>query len=101
MHKEQLTTLDDFLMLMMREGLLLSNNKEGELLWESKYVGHVQNTCWPNEMTSFDFLGPGGIMCVGKVYTICDTKSWEAENDVVLGGNLVKCLWNWGCRKVE
>jgi hypothetical protein len=32
----------------------------------------IEATYWPKEMTSFDFRGPQGNMCVGAAYTICD-----------------------------
>ena len=43
-----------------------------EIQWDAQDRLHVQNTFWPDQMTSLDFRGPGGNMCVGKAYTICD-----------------------------
>lgn len=37
--------------------------KEGEL--------SMQTTFWPEQLSSFDFRGQQGIMCVGNAYTIC------------------------------
>jgi len=88
-HEERLATLDDFPTLMMSEGSSSSsssNNEEGELRWESEDVGHVENTFWPKEMTSLDFRGPGGIMCVGKAYTICDATPLKEENELLHEG---------------
>eukprot|EP00584_Thalassiosira_punctigera_P023965 CAMPEP_0172555242 /NCGR_PEP_ID=MMETSP1067-20121228/58315_1 /TAXON_ID=265564 ORGANISM="Thalassiosira punctigera, Strain Tpunct2005C2" /NCGR_SAMPLE_ID=MMETSP1067 /ASSEMBLY_ACC=CAM_ASM_000444 /LENGTH=499 /DNA_ID=CAMNT_0013343757 /DNA_START=10 /DNA_END=1509 /DNA_ORIENTATION=+ len=72
-HEERLATTDDFPTLMMEEG--------EELSWESEDIGHVENTFWPSEMTALDFRGPGGIMCVGKAYTICDAKPLREDSD--------------------
>ena len=71
-HEERLATLDDFPTLMMEE----LEDEEGmdKLAWESEDIGHVENTFWPNELSASDFRGPGGIMCVGNAYTICDAK---------------------------
>jgi len=32
----------------------------------------IRNTYWPDQLSSLDFRGPAGIMCVGKSYTICN-----------------------------
>ncbi|KAL3756063.1 hypothetical protein ACHAWU_002642 [Discostella pseudostelligera] len=70
-HDEKLATYDDFPTLMMSE----ENEDDedgGELNWESKDREHVEHKYWPKEMAHLDFRGPGGNMCVGKAYTICD-----------------------------
>eukprot|EP00578_Thalassiosira_sp_NH16_P006874 CAMPEP_0181116194 /NCGR_PEP_ID=MMETSP1071-20121207/21821_1 /TAXON_ID=35127 /ORGANISM="Thalassiosira sp., Strain NH16" /LENGTH=521 /DNA_ID=CAMNT_0023200423 /DNA_START=33 /DNA_END=1598 /DNA_ORIENTATION=- len=78
-HEEQLATMDDFPTLMMSE----ESDEEGadELKWETEDIGHVENTFWPNEMSSVDFRGPGGNMCVGKAYTICDAMPLKQDGD--------------------
>jgi len=83
-HEERLATVDDFptLMMMSEDGGEEDDDDNGEegggndalLKWESEDVAHVENTFWPSEMTALDFRGPGGIMCVGKAYTICDAR---------------------------
>ncbi|KAL7493959.1 hypothetical protein ACHAWT_002745 [Skeletonema menzelii] len=67
-HEERLATLDDFPSLMTRS----DDEEVEELLWEEEEVLHVEKTYWPREMSSLDFRGAGGNMCVGKAYTICD-----------------------------
>ncbi|KAL9188815.1 hypothetical protein ACHAXT_007193 [Thalassiosira profunda] len=67
-HEERLATVDDFPTLMLKD------EGEDDLEWEEEDVGHVENAFWPNEMGSLDFRGPGGNMCVGKAYTICDAR---------------------------
>jgi hypothetical protein len=86
-HEERLACDDDFPTLMMIDNddtndtttattattTTMDNN--GLLLnWDSNDISHVENNalCCPNEMTSLDFRGPGGNMCVGKAYTVCD-----------------------------
>ncbi len=66
-HGERLACADDFPSLMNRD-----DEEEEELMWGDEDVMHVSNTYWPEEMTSLDFRGEGGNMCVGKAYTICD-----------------------------
>jgi len=67
-HEERLATLDDFPSLMARS----DDEEVEELLWEEEEVLHVEKTYWPREMSSLDFRGAGGNMCVGNAYTICD-----------------------------
>lgn len=78
-HEERLATEDDFPALMMQEEVV------DELQWESEDIEHVENVFWPKEMSSVDFRGPGGCMCVGSAYTICDAipllKKKEEEDD--------------------
>ena len=88
-HEERLATADDFPTLMMIDDDDDDDDDdelgEGEeeasadadglppMRWESEDVAHVEEVrCWPDEMSSVDFRGPGGNMCVGKAYTICD-----------------------------
>uniref|UniRef100_A0A7S2RA73 Plastid lipid-associated protein/fibrillin conserved domain-containing protein n=1 Tax=Eucampia antarctica TaxID=49252 RepID=A0A7S2RA73_9STRA len=33
----------------------------------------LSNHYWPEEMSSYEFRGPAGTMCVGNAYTICDS----------------------------
>jgi hypothetical protein len=54
--------------------------------WESEDIGHVENTFWPKELSSLDFRGEGGNMCVGKAYTICDATSLKGDNEDVHEG---------------
>jgi len=68
-HGERLASADDFPSLMNKGN---EEEEEDELAWEEEDVMHVSNTYWPEEMTSLDFRGEGGNMCVGKAYTICD-----------------------------
>eukprot|EP00571_Detonula_confervacea_P014222 CAMPEP_0172298254 /NCGR_PEP_ID=MMETSP1058-20130122/991_1 /TAXON_ID=83371 /ORGANISM="Detonula confervacea, Strain CCMP 353" /LENGTH=518 /DNA_ID=CAMNT_0013007515 /DNA_START=28 /DNA_END=1584 /DNA_ORIENTATION=+ len=84
-HEERLATLDDFPTLMMSEETEDEDNVEG-LNWESKDIGHVENTFWPNEMASLDFRGPGGNMCVGKAYSICDATPLKDDTDELHDG---------------
>ncbi|KAL7485521.1 hypothetical protein ACHAW6_011133 [Cyclotella cf. meneghiniana] len=65
-HEETLATADDFPIYIHRDV------EEDVLGWEEEDRLHVQNTFWPKELESLDFRGPGGNMCVGKAYTICD-----------------------------
>ena len=51
------------------------------LKWEREDIEHVENTFWPSEMTSLDFRGEGGNMCVGKAYTICDATPLREEDN--------------------
>ncbi|KAL7530871.1 hypothetical protein ACHAXR_003718 [Thalassiosira sp. AJA248-18] len=91
-HEERLATLDDFPTLMMMSDDTEEAPEEGggggveELTWESEDIGHVENTFWPNELSSLDFRGPGGNMCVGKAYTICDAEPLKEENGEVHEG---------------
>ena len=82
-HEERLATLDDFPSLMTRS----DDEEVEELLWEEEEVLHVEKTYWPKEMSSLDFRGAGGNMCVGKAYTICDAvplvKKEGYENDLL------------------
>jgi hypothetical protein len=73
-HDEKLATYDDFPTLMMSEENEDDDATEcGELNWETKDRKHVeQKKYWPKEMAHLDFRGPGGNMCVGKAYTVCD-----------------------------
>jgi hypothetical protein len=78
-HEETLATADDFPIYIDQDV------EENVLGWEEEDRLHVQNTFWPKELESLDFRGPGGNMCVGKAYTICDavplqTKG-QAEQD--------------------
>jgi len=79
LHEERLASEDDFPALMMQEEVV------DELQWESEDIEHVENVFWPKEMSSVDFRGPGGIMCVGSAYTICDAipllAKKEEDND--------------------
>ena len=82
-HEERLATLDDFPSLMTRS----DDEEVEELLWEEEEVLHVEKSYWPKEMSSLDFRGAGGNMCVGKAYTICDAvplvKKEGYENDLL------------------
>lgn len=60
-HTETLADIHDF-----------PYKEDVEIQWDAQDKLHVQNTFWPDRMTSLDFRGPGGNMCVGKAYTICD-----------------------------
>jgi hypothetical protein len=89
-HEERLACDDDFPTLMMiddDDDNTNNNNIEIDtatgaidtnspllLNWDSNDINHVEHNalCCPNEMTSLDFRGPGGNMCVGKAYTVCD-----------------------------
>ena len=72
-HDEKLATYDDFPTLMMSEENEDDDTTEGGTLnWETKDREHVEHKYWPKEMAHLDFRGPGGNMCVGKAYTICD-----------------------------
>lgn len=72
-HDEKLATYDDFPTLMMSEENEDDDATEGgDLNWETKDKQHVEQRYWPKEMAHLDFRGPGGNMCVGKAYTVCD-----------------------------
>lgn len=72
-HDEKLATYDDFPTLMMSEENVDDDATEGgDLNWETKDKQHVEKKYWPKEMAHIDFRGPGGNMCVGKAYTVCD-----------------------------
>ncbi|KAL3823069.1 hypothetical protein ACHAXA_011121 [Cyclostephanos tholiformis] len=83
-HEERLATPDDFPTLMMIDdedddddeslvGGEAAGGGPSPLNWDSVDVAHVEYVrCYPSEMSSVDFRGPGGNMCVGKAYTICD-----------------------------
>ena len=43
-----------------------------EIQWDEQDRLHLENTYWPAQLESMDFRGPGGNMCVGRAYTICD-----------------------------
>ena len=89
-HEERLACDDDFPTLMMIDDdddntnnnnieidtatSAIDNDSPLLLNWDSNDINHVEHNalCCPNEMTSLDFRGPGGNMCVGKAYTVCD-----------------------------
>jgi hypothetical protein len=89
-HEERLACDDDFPTLMMIDDdddntnnnnieidtatSAIDSNSPLLLNWDSNDINHVEHNalCCPNEMTSLDFRGPGGNMCVGKAYTVCD-----------------------------
>ena len=78
-HEERLASIDDFPTLMMAD----EEDEEAMdgLKWEREDIEHVENTFWPSEMTSLDFRGEGGNMCVGKAYTICDATPLREEDN--------------------
>ncbi|KAL7437300.1 hypothetical protein ACHAXH_007102 [Discostella pseudostelligera] len=81
-HDEKLATYDDFPTLMMSEEN--EDDEDGGVLnWESKDRQHVEHKYWPKEMAHLDFRGPGGNMCVGKAYTICDATPLVENTDEV------------------
>ena len=74
-HEERLATADDFPTLMMIDDDD-DDDVGGPPSWGgggSEDAAHVGGArCCPDEMSSADFRGPGGNMCVGRAYTICD-----------------------------
>ena len=52
-----------------------------EIQWDEEERLHLENTFWPGQLESLDFRGPGGNMCVGKAYTICDAVPIEEKGD--------------------
>lgn len=83
-HEERLATADDFPAFMMtgedEEGENDNDDDSSLLTWEEEEISHVENTFWPKELASQDFRGPGGNMCVGKAYTICDAVSQSSSS---------------------
>ena len=77
LHEEVLANVDDFPILMMKD----EEEEVDELKWESEDIEHVENKFWPSEMAPTDFRGPGGNMCVGAAYTICDAISLEQKKE--------------------
>jgi hypothetical protein len=77
-HTESLANIDDF-----------PKKQNVEIQWDDVEVTHVQNRFWPIQMTSLDFRGAAGNMCVGNAYTICDAvpirgKAADEESDDTL-----------------
>lgn len=64
-HEERLASVDDF-------PAFIDKDDAEELVWDETEMLHLENRFWPKDMESLDFRGPGGNMCVGKAYTICD-----------------------------
>lgn len=102
-HEERLACDDDFPTLMMSDdddNDTNSDNVEGDattamddcLHWDSNDINHVENNalCCPNEMTSLDFRGPGGNMCVGKAYTVCDAIPLAISSSINVDAPLVE-----------
>ena len=102
LHEERLATMDDFPTLMMiddddDDDIDDDANDDGStmvgtsassgvgsshLRWETEDEAHVEDVrCYPPEMSSLDFRGPGGNMCVGKAYTICDATPYHENDD--------------------
>ena len=52
-----------------------------EIQWDEEERLHLENTFWPGQLESLDFRGPGGNMCVGKAYTICDAVPIEEKGE--------------------
>jgi hypothetical protein len=110
-HEERLATMDDFPTLMMfddeddydidideeaanEDGSTTTTSKSSDagssttsthplpLRWETEDVAHVEDVrCHPAALSSIDFRGPGGNMCVGKAYTICDATPYRRHDD--------------------
>ncbi|KAL3797234.1 hypothetical protein ACHAW5_004590 [Stephanodiscus triporus] len=76
-HEERLATHDDFPALMMMiddDDYDYDDDSDNDgSSRKSEDAAHVEGSrCWPDELSSLDFRGPGGNMCVGKAYTTCD-----------------------------
>lgn len=79
LHEERLAESQDFPhRVLMNDGD--DDHDSDSLAWDDEDRALVTNTYWPQEMTSLDFRGPAGNMCVGNAYTVCSTIKLNAES---------------------
>jgi hypothetical protein len=54
------------------------DDTDNSIQWEEVEVNHVEKKYAPIAMTSLDFRGDAGNMCVGRAYTVCDAVPMES-----------------------
>jgi hypothetical protein len=69
-HTEKLAGIEDF-----------PHKDNVEIQWDEQDHLHVGNTFWPTQLESLDFRGPGGNMCVGRAYTICNATPFHSKGE--------------------